>query len=140
MPAFMKFDGVDGEFNEADTFDFSQPTTEPKEPLDSSASGHTGGANFCMGDGSVRSDDDRPTEEITFVYGKLGDDGDVLVGAGPDAPRGHVKVFTYDDGLLLPAVQKVGAARDWPSSNDTHQDDGLLLPAVQTDFGLLLPY
>ena len=41
-----------------------------------------------------------------------GDSGDVLVGAGPGAPGGHVKVFCnydpivqMDDGLLLPAVQ-----------------------------------
>jgi len=29
MPVFMKFDGVDGEFNGDDTFDFPQLTTEP---------------------------------------------------------------------------------------------------------------
>jgi len=34
MPVFMKFDGVDGEFNGGDNFDFPQLTTEPTAPED----------------------------------------------------------------------------------------------------------
>ena len=34
MPVFMKFDGVDGEFNGGDSIDFSQLTTEPTAPED----------------------------------------------------------------------------------------------------------
>ena len=30
MPVFMKYDGVDGQFNGADAYDFSQLTSEPR--------------------------------------------------------------------------------------------------------------
>ena len=32
MPVFMKYDGVEGRISDADTFDFSQLTTEPTAP------------------------------------------------------------------------------------------------------------
>ena len=77
----------------------------------SPASGHTGGANFAMGDGSVR-----------FLHADAGYSNPLsfqIISAGKGAVQddGLLPPAVQDDGLLLPAVQ----------------DNGLLLPAVQDD-------
>jgi len=96
MAWYAKYDGVDGQFG-PDTDGFIFQSGEK-------ASGHPGGANFAMGDGSVR-----------FL-------GDGSVRSADTSAIATLVDFDFpgeahDDGLLLPAVQ----------------DDGLLLPAVQTD-------
>ena len=110
------------------------------------SSGHTGGANFAICDGSVRNAEHlNPSSFQIISAGKGYFDFSQLTteptAPEPGAPGGHVKVFmsvdneTYsmlhlasdvnitgddaDDGLLLPAVQ----------------DDGLFLPAVRIDDG-----
>ena len=54
-----------------DTWIMDDLAVDPSNPHVGS-SGHTGGVNVCMADGSVRSDEG-PEETVAFDYGKLGD-------------------------------------------------------------------
>ena len=74
---------------------------------------HTGGANFAMHDGSVRSDDG-PDETVAFYYGKLGGQ-------------------TFDDLAVDPNNPNVDPR---PTETPGPDDNVVGLPAVQTDNAL----
>jgi len=79
MPVFMKYDGVEGRISDADTFDFSQLTTEPTAPENV--------------DGLVLQRWDQPVVDHGLLLPAVRLDDGLLLPA------------VQDDGLLLPAVQ-----------------------------------
>jgi len=61
MPVFMKYDGVDGQFNGADAYDFSQLMSEPTAPA-----GEVNHSEFASLNGWTRP----PRQWITFLGSK----------------------------------------------------------------------
>jgi prepilin-type processing-associated H-X9-DG protein len=137
-----------------DTFDFKL-TTEPTAP---GSSVHTGGMNYALCDGSVRTgegfdalavDPSNPNAEgrhvgdcelkvylSTHVLGD-GSDGGIIIDytPGPDDNAGLPAVQT-DDGDSAEAVHTPGAllfSFDREPTAQAQTDDRLLLPAVQKD-------
>ena len=88
MPIYMKYDGVDGQLNEADRFDFSQLTTEPTAPAEERHISDLSIAKYL--------DTSSPKFDET-------DDGLLLPAVRLD--DGLLLPAVQDDGLLLPAVQ-----------------------------------
>jgi len=95
MPVFMQFDGVDGQFKETDSFDFSQLTAGPSDPEEKPSlivkldiGGPLGNESTFLDDGSLADQVahlNKPSLTVKFDIG------------GPTAAEDH--------GLLLPAVQ-----------------------------------
>jgi hypothetical protein len=78
----------------------------------------TGGVSVASGD--VNGDNSALGDPVTFTL-TVRPDGDVLVGAGPGAPGGHVKVF---DGSLPPVPNDDGSDENFvyggPENADGH--------------------
>ena len=151
MPVFMKFDGVDGEFNGGDNFDFPQLTTEPTAPEDGTTKIYAKPLTFTA---TVTTPYDDPLVLVTEADPE-GAIAGVVIAATSDNNRSddtfdfaqlttERTVAVQDDGLVLvtdadPEGAIAGIIIAATSDNNRSDgDDGLLLPAVK-DYGLLLP-
>ena len=127
MPVFMKYDGVDGQFNETDRFDFSRLTIEPTAPENKPSL-------------IVKLDIGGPTLSPDGGYvltgTQQGADADGADYSGSHALYQDVSIpaAQTDDFLLLPAVQEI-ARTNKPSLVVKFDIGGA--PAVQDDALLL---
>ena len=147
MPVFMKYDGVDGQFSHADTFDFQpQLTTEPTAPAEGTLAITSASALGTTVGGVLDADADRfdfsqlttePTAEgtlrITNQNGLQNSLGETALIPGSTITFRVDGADVVSSAGIYIGMPIYGNPNIPDGGHDVDDDDGLLLPAVQDD-------